>query len=92
MHSVFLLLLVLCQLWIVCAIARALLSWFPISYGSPVHKVNSVLVRVTEPLISPVRRMLPPARVGNVGLDLSFIVVFAVIQFLIVPFLLRHAF
>ena len=32
--------------------------------------------RVTEPVIGPVRRVLPPVRLGGVQLDLAFTVVF----------------
>jgi YggT family protein len=45
-------------------IARALLSWFPIDQGSPLYQM---LMRVTEPLIDPIRRVMP-----NTGMiDLS---------------------
>jgi len=37
-------------------IARALLSWFPIDQGSPIFQV---LWRVTEPIIEPIRRIMP---------------------------------
>ena len=75
------------QLWVLCAFARALLSWFPISYGSPWHRINSVLVRITEPFIAPVRRIIRPVGVGGVGLDLSFIVVVILVQ--LIAFKLR---
>jgi YggT family protein len=45
-------------------IARALLSWFRISYYHPVARV---LIRITEPLLAPLRRYIPP--VG--GLDFT---------------------
>jgi YggT family protein len=45
-------------------IARALLSWFPIDQGSPLYQM---LYRVTEPIIDPLRRVMP-----NTGMiDLS---------------------
>lgn len=45
-------------------IARSLLSWFPIDQGSPLYQM---LYRVTEPLIDPLRRVMP-----NTGMiDLS---------------------
>jgi len=72
------------QLWVIMAIGRAILSWFPIAYGSPWHRLNGVLVTVTEPLIAPVRRLIRPVGVGGVGLDLSFIVVVFVVQFVAV--------
>ena len=37
-------------------IARALLSWFPIDQGSPLYQM---LFRVTEPIIDPIRRVMP---------------------------------
>jgi len=45
-------------------IARSLLSWFPVDQSSPLYQM---LYRVTEPLIEPIRRVLP-----NTGMmDLS---------------------
>jgi len=37
-------------------IARSLLSWFPIDQSSPIYQL---LFRVTEPLIEPIRRVMP---------------------------------
>jgi YggT family protein len=45
-------------------IARALLSWFPIDQSSPLIQM---LYRVTEPIIEPIRRVMP----GSGMLDLS---------------------
>jgi YggT family protein len=58
-------------------IARALISWFPIGYDSPIRPVADVLYRVTDPVLEPIRRVIPP--IG--GLDLSVLVVILVIQF-----------
>lgn len=45
-------------------IARALMSWLPIDQGSPLVQL---LYRITEPIIEPIRRVVP-----NTGmLDLS---------------------
>jgi YggT family protein len=37
---------------------------------------------VTEPVIAPVRRVLPPLRVGPVAIDLAFTVVFLAVMLL----------
>lgn len=37
-------------------VARALLSWFPIDQSSPLYQL---LYRVTEPVIEPLRRVMP---------------------------------
>ena len=55
---------------------RAVLSWFPLSPGSALAPVASFLYAVTEPVLAPFRRVIPP--VG--GFDLSFLVVFILIQ------------
>ena len=34
---------------------------------------------VTEPVLAPVRRVVPPLRLGSVALDTSFIVIFAAV-------------
>jgi YggT family protein len=77
-HALGVLLINLIGLWILCMFVRAILSWFPISYGSAAHRINSVLVRITEPVIAPVRRVIPPVGSGGVSIDLSFIVVIVV--------------
>ena len=80
MRHVAFLLFWLLQLWVLCAIARALMSWFPIRYDSAAYRLNGVLARITEPVIAPVRRLVRPVGVGGVGLDLSFIIVVLVAQ------------
>ena len=37
-------------------VARSLLSWFPIDQNSPLFQL---LVRVTEPIIGPIRKIIP---------------------------------
>jgi YggT family protein len=64
---------------------RALLSWFPARPGSTLATINTVLYRLTEPVLAPVRRLLPPLQAGGMGIDLSFIIVFVGIQLLVIP-------
>ena len=68
---------------------RALLSWFPAPPGSTLAGINSVLFRLTEPVLGPVRRLLPPVRAGGFGIDLSFIIVFLGIQLIVIPIVYR---
>jgi YggT family protein len=68
---------------------RALLSWFPVTPGTPLATINHVLYRLSEPVLGPVRRILPPVRAGGMGIDLSFIVVFLGIQVVVIPIVLR---
>ncbi|RUA25029.1 MAG: YggT family protein [Actinobacteria bacterium] len=61
----------LLQLYILVLLIRVILSWFPISpYGTGATVVG-VLYAITDPILVPLRRMLPPVRLGGMGLDLS---------------------
>ena len=65
----------LLNLFSILLFARIVLSWFPVSSGGALASVASVLYGVTEPVLGPVRRALPPLSFGGMGLDLSPIVV-----------------
>ncbi|HUG74866.1 MAG TPA: YggT family protein [Acidimicrobiia bacterium] len=55
--------------------ARIVLEWIPVSYDHPLARVRAVLRAITEPILGPVRRLLPPMRMGEVALDLSPLIV-----------------
>ncbi len=61
----------------------AILSWFRVQPGSPLIPVRAFLYRATEPVLRPVRRVIPPMA----GLDFSFMVVILVAQIVMVPVL-----
>jgi YggT family protein len=73
------------NLYLIILIARAIFSWFPLSPGSPFIPVVRFLHLVTEPLLGPVRRIIPA--VGMI--DISFVVVFFVFELVILPILCR---
>ncbi|HYB40956.1 MAG TPA: YggT family protein [Candidatus Methylomirabilis sp.] len=60
--------------WII--IAAALISWVS---PDPRNPIVMFLRQVTEPVLGPVRRLLPPWKTG--GLDLSPVIVLIAIQF-----------
>lgn len=67
------------QLYVVVLIGRALLSWFPYTPGSPLNPVRQVVITLTEPVLAPFRRLIPP-----VGMfDLSFIVAIIVVEVIV---------
>jgi YggT family protein len=68
---------------------RALLSWFPVAPGSTLARINHVLYRLTEPVLAPVRRLLPPVRAGSMAIDLSFLIVFFGIQLIVIPLVIN---
>jgi YggT family protein len=66
------------QLWLLAVFVRIVLSWFPAVDGGMLATVSRLLRNVTDPVLEPVRRMLPPVRMGAMGLDLSPMVVLLV--------------
>jgi YggT family protein len=58
---------------------RIILSWFPPPSGGIGRTLYDLIHRVTEPVLRLVRGLLPPVRMGVVGLDLSPIIVFIAI-------------
>lgn len=74
--------LFLLVLFVYC-ILSLVIAYAHISYDSPVIKVQRVLTRIVDPVLRPVRRIIPPAQIGGVGIDLSVLVLFLVIDVVI---------
>jgi len=55
--------------------AAIIMSWFPIEPGSALESVQNLLRNLTEPVLGPLRRALPPVRLGGFALDLSPLIV-----------------
>jgi YggT family protein len=73
---------ILCRLkdlYILLLLVRIVLSWFPITPGSTMATIFSFLYSVTEPVLGPVRRLIPPI---GMGIDLSPIIVLFGLQIL----------
>jgi YggT family protein len=70
------LLCALLSAYLIVMFARIILSWFPIEPGSGIAQVYGVLYSVTEPVLGPIRRVIPPMGMGGMGLDLSPLIVF----------------
>lgn len=62
------------EVYVIILIGRALVSWFPVHPGTPMYSLVRVLERLTEPVLRPIRRILPPVRAGGMAIDLSIIV------------------
>ena len=73
------------QLYIILIFARIVLSWFPVTPDTAMATVAGALITITEPLLGFVRRLVPPVRMGGMGLDLSPIIVVFGLQLVVVP-------
>jgi YggT family protein len=85
---------VLCVLlsvyWIIL-LTRIILSWamslgWRPPYSGPLRTILDLIDAVTDPILRPLRALMPPIRAGGVGLDLSPLIAFVIL------FVLRSVF
>jgi YggT family protein len=75
-------LILILQIYFYAVLAWVILSWIPTSSDHPLGRVNVLLDRIIYPVILPLRRVIPPLRLGGGMLDLSPIVLLIGIQLL----------
>jgi YggT family protein len=59
-------------------VARSLMSWFPVRPGNPFHPLAVILYQITEPILGPLRRIIPT--IGMI--DISPVVALILLQLL----------
>jgi YggT family protein len=67
--------------------AKVIVSWavlfgFRTPISGPMRVVFDLLDDVTEPVLRPLRALIPPIRAGGMGLDISVIVAFVILAVL----------
>jgi uncharacterized protein YggT (Ycf19 family) len=70
----------LISLYIWLLILAALLSWFPARPDGGLHSLQRGLARVTDPVLYPLRQILPRPSIGGVGVDLSVFVAIILLE------------
>lgn len=68
----------LISLYTFAIIVRIILSWFPLQPGGLPYRIGELLMRITDPVLVPIRRIMP--RTGFI--DLSPLVAILAIQIL----------
>jgi YggT family protein len=72
----------LLSIYLVVLFGRIVLSWFPLSPDGPMAAIARVFYALTEPVLAPIRSVIPPLQMGGMGLDLSPMIVFFAILFI----------
>ena len=70
---------VLLGLYSLVLIVRVVLSWFPINPYGMGATVAGFFYLMTDPVLVPLRRVMPALRIGSVGLDLAPMALFFLI-------------
>jgi YggT family protein len=68
-------------------LVQVILSWavlfgFRPPFSGPVRTIIDLLDDVTQPVLRPLRRLIPPVRAGGMGFDLSVLVAFVILAVL----------
>lgn len=69
---------VLLTIYFIILLVRIILSWVP-SLPEPVQPLARGVRALTDPILNPLRGLIPPISAGGVGLDLSPLLLFFVI-------------
>ena len=67
------------NLFLFILVVRVVLSYIPAQPGSVLVPITRFFEAITEPVLRPVRRVVPPLRVGGGAMDLSPIIVWVII-------------
>jgi YggT family protein len=68
--------------WLVLFI-RVLSSWFPRPTSGPLLTVWNGIYAVTDPVLRPLRGLIPPLRAGAMAMDFSPVLAFVILLVLI---------
>jgi YggT family protein len=72
----------LLTIYMLMIVARIVLSYFPLDPDGAMATVAGFLFIVTDPVLGPIRRAVPPLRLGGAAIDLSPLVVLIGIRIL----------
>jgi YggT family protein len=70
-------------IYLLILVLRAVLSWFPVQSGSPLGAVNHWLYVVTEPVLAPFRRVIPPLGIFDISYMVALLVVWALTNYVL---------
>ena len=63
-------------LYLLVLIFRAVLSWFPVRPGSPLATVSHWLYVLTEPVVGPFRKVIPPLGIFDISYMIACLAVY----------------
>lgn len=68
-------------LYLLILLAHVIFSWVP-RPPEPLQPVVAGVRALTEPVLAPLRRLIPPVRLGGAALDVSILIVFFALSIL----------
>lgn len=77
-------LVLLLEVYFFVLLAHVIFSWVP-RPPEPLMPFVIGVRKVVEPVVAPIRRIIPPLRIGGVALDLSVLIVFFGLRLIAIP-------
>lgn len=74
----------LLEVYFFVLLAHVIFSWVP-RPPEPLMPFVLGVRRLVDPVVAPLRRVIPPLRLGGVALDLSILVLFFGLRLLVIP-------
>jgi len=71
--------------YLYAVIAWVILSWIPVSRDHALGSLEAFLDRVISPATQPIRRVVPPFRMGGGALDLSPLILIIAVRWVLIP-------
>lgn len=72
----------LLKAYILVLVLFVVLGYFPMSAESNWRRLRDGVSGLVEPVVSPIRRAVPPVQAGSVSFDLSLLIVFVAVALL----------
>lgn len=89
--SISFMLVMLLQIYVFVLLAHVIFSWVP-RPPEPIMPFVLGVRRVVEPVLGPLRKRIPPLRLGGIAFDVSILIVFFGISFVLIPLASRLPF
>lgn len=70
-------------LYLLVLVGRAVLSWFPVQPGSALAGLNHWLYVLTEPVVAPFRKVIPPMGMFDISYLVAMLVVWLVTTYVL---------
>jgi YggT family protein len=68
------------RIYVLVVIARVIFSWVRVTPDTTLATIYSVIFNLTEPVLGPLRRAIPPMRMGAGAIDLSPLIIIIGVQ------------
>ncbi|MCE2462663.1 MAG: YggT family protein [Dehalococcoidia bacterium] len=68
--------------WVLIAgiFARVLLSWIPMGDGSQLNPLIAIVYQITEPILAPLRRIIPRIGIFDLTPTIAIIILFVILN------------